>query len=91
MRPRLGGRGRTIEANLVPLDDSAFDLEEGQADARLPILRALQNEVCAQHIKAQVSAWCVRLRPKASQPGGGALLSVSRILVLEPAYASGKW
>ena len=34
-----------VEANLVPLDDRAFNLEEGQADARLPVLRALQNQV----------------------------------------------
>jgi len=40
----VAGRERTVrhalhqahvEANLVPLDDSAFNLEEGQADARL--------------------------------------------------------
>ena len=34
-----------IELDLVPLDDSALDLEEGQADRSLPVLGALQYEV----------------------------------------------
>ena len=34
-----------IEADLVPLDDSAGDLEEGQAHARLPVLGRLEDEV----------------------------------------------
>ena len=34
-----------VEATLVPLDDSPLDLEEGQADRRLPILGRTQDQV----------------------------------------------
>ena len=42
---RTGGKGHTIELDLVPLDDGALDLEEGQADRRLPVLGALEDQV----------------------------------------------
>ena len=34
-----------IETNLVPFDDSALDLKVGQADARLPRLRRVEDQV----------------------------------------------
>jgi len=34
-----------VEANLVPLDDRALDLEEGQGNRSLPILGAFEDEV----------------------------------------------
>ena len=34
-----------VELDLVPFDHSALDLEEGQADRRLPVLRRLEDEV----------------------------------------------
>jgi len=34
-----------VEANLVPLDDGALDLEEGQCDLGLPVLGRLEDQV----------------------------------------------
>tara|TARA_B100000575_G_C22998990_1_gene575733 strand:- start:240 stop:524 length:285 start_codon:yes stop_codon:yes gene_type:complete len=34
-----------VELDLVPLDDGALNLEEGQADRRLPVLRAFEDQV----------------------------------------------
>ena len=34
-----------VETNLVPFDDSALDLKVGQADARLPRLRRVEDQV----------------------------------------------
>jgi hypothetical protein len=40
-----GGVGDSRARPRTPLDDSALDLEEGQADRRLPVLRRLEDEV----------------------------------------------
>jgi hypothetical protein len=34
-----------VKLDLVPLDDRALDLEEGEADRRLPILGAFEDQV----------------------------------------------
>ena len=76
-----------IEANLVPLDDGAFNLEEWEADARL----------CAQTDRRGKRAFVGALGSSGchSRQFWGdlriKLFRVSRILVLVPAYASGKW
>ena len=45
-----------IEAELVPFDGGAGDLDERQGDGRLPLLRRLEHEVVQRIADARVLA-----------------------------------
>ena len=74
-----------VEANLVPLDDGALDLEEGEADRRLPVLGALEDQVVKRIAAAKQRG------ARQQWLGWARAERRAHILVFCPAYASGKW
>ena len=89
VRPRVrdAGKGHTVKLDLVPLNDGALNLEKRQADRRLPVLRALENQV----VERVTDLAAMRQGTGVSRASAARVWFECRGYVFCPAYASGKW